>query len=85
MAAETLRHNCGVMGIWNDDNAAELVFHGLYSLQHRGQESAGIVSADDGRFYRHFGMGTLTQVFSGPFFPGKKGRQADFFVRCFFY
>ncbi len=77
MAAETLRHNCGVMGIWNDDNAAELVFHGLYSLQHRGQESAGIVSADDGRFYRHFGMGTLTQVFSGPDTLQKlKGRSA---------
>ncbi len=66
MACETLRHNCGVMGIWNDDNAAELVYHGLYSLQHRGQESAGIVSSDNGRFYRHFGMGTLTQVFRGP-------------------
>jgi amidophosphoribosyltransferase len=77
MACETLRHNCGVMGIWNDDNAAELVYHGLYSLQHRGQESAGIVSADNGRFYRHFGMGTLTQVFSGPDTLAKlKGRSA---------
>lgn len=66
MACETLKHNCGVIGIWDNDNAAELVFHGLYSLQHRGQESAGIVSAENGHFYRHFGMGTLTQVFSSP-------------------
>lgn len=66
MACETLRHHCGVMGVWGDDNAAELVYHGLYSLQHRGQESAGIVSADNDRFHRQIGMGTLAQVFSGP-------------------
>ncbi len=77
MACETLRHNCGVIGIWDNDNAAELVYHGLYSLQHRGQESAGIVTADNGHFYRHYGMGTLTQVFSGPDAIAKlKGRSA---------
>ncbi len=66
MGCETIRHHCGVMAVWGVPNAAELVFHGLYALQHRGQESAGIVSTDGDRFYRHAGMGTLTAVFDSP-------------------
>ncbi|HEB83931.1 MAG TPA: amidophosphoribosyltransferase, partial [Bacteroidetes bacterium] len=66
MALETLRHHCGVMAVWGVEHASEMVFHGLYSLQHRGQESAGIVSSDGEKFYRRLGMGTLTQVFHSP-------------------
>ncbi|MFH0881521.1 MAG: amidophosphoribosyltransferase [bacterium] len=66
MALETLKEYCGVMAVWNAENAAELAYHGLYSLQHRGQESAGIVSTDGDHFYRRLGMGTLTQVFDSP-------------------
>ena len=63
MGLEKIPHHCGVMAVWGDVNAAEMVFHGLYSLQHRGQESSGIVSSDGDRFYRHAGMGVLTHVF----------------------
>jgi len=66
MASETIKEFCGVMGIWNAENAAELVYHGLYALQHRGQESAGIVSTDGEKFRRRLGMGTLSHVFHSP-------------------
>ncbi len=66
MALETLRHHCGVMAVSGQENASEVVFHGLYALQHRGQESSGIISTDGTRFYRRLGMGTLTQVFDDP-------------------
>ncbi|NIS01757.1 MAG: amidophosphoribosyltransferase, partial [Gemmatimonadetes bacterium] len=42
-----MREECGVFAVSGDDAAAELAFLGLYALQHRGQESAGIVSVDD--------------------------------------
>ena len=38
------KHYCGVFGAYGHPNAAELTYYGLYALQHRGQESAGIVS-----------------------------------------
>ncbi len=66
MSAEQLKEYCGVMAVWGNDNAAEMVFHGLYSLQHRGQESAGIVSTDGVNFRHRLGMGVLTTVFDTP-------------------
>ncbi len=42
------KHYCGVFGIFGHPNAAQLTYYGLYALQHRGQESAGIVTCDDG-------------------------------------
>jgi len=63
MGLETLRHHCGVFAIWGVPNAAEMTYHGLYALQHRGQESAGIVSSDGKLFYRRQGMGMVTRVF----------------------
>jgi amidophosphoribosyltransferase len=55
---------CGVMGVSGLSNAAELAYLGLYSLQHRGQESAGIVSVDaEGRARGHRGMGLVQDVF----------------------
>ncbi len=66
MGCETIRHHCGIMAVLGDESAAELVFHGLYALQHRGQESAGIVSADGEHFHRHVGMGVLSHVFDTP-------------------
>ena len=58
-------HECGVFGVYNHPNAAELTYYGLYALQHRGQESAGIVTArDDGKPFRaKRGMGLVGQVF----------------------
>ncbi|MCX6641243.1 MAG: amidophosphoribosyltransferase [bacterium] len=55
---------CGVFGIFGNPHAAELTYLGLYSLQHRGQESAGIVSSDGRNVYRHVGLGLVADVFS---------------------
>src|SRR3954466_10137629 len=59
------KHYCGVFGIYGHPNAAELTYYGLYALQHRGQESAGIVTCDGKQFRTHKGMGLVSQVFSG--------------------
>jgi amidophosphoribosyltransferase len=59
------KHYCGVFGIHGHANAAELTYYGLYALQHRGQESAGIVTSDGREFRAHKGMGLVSQVFSG--------------------
>ena len=56
---------CGIIGISNHPDAARLAYLGLYSLQHRGQESAGIVSVDEAGIARtHRGMGLVSDVFS---------------------
>jgi amidophosphoribosyltransferase len=59
------KHYCGVFGIYGHPNAAELAYYGLYALQHRGQESAGIVTSDGRQFRKHVGMGLVSQVFTG--------------------
>ncbi|MDE3066427.1 MAG: amidophosphoribosyltransferase [Verrucomicrobiota bacterium] len=58
------KHYCGVFGIFGHPNAAELAYYGLYALQHRGQESAGIVTCHEGKFLKHHGMGLVSQVFN---------------------
>ena len=58
------QHYCGVFGIYGHPNAAELTCYGLYALQHRGQESAGIVTSDGKQFRKHIGMGLVSQVFN---------------------
>ena len=60
------KHECGVFGVFGHPNAAELTYYGLYALQHRGQESAGIVSAreESSSFRIRRGMGLVGQVFS---------------------
>jgi amidophosphoribosyltransferase len=58
------KHYCGVFGVFGHPNAAELAYYGLYALQHRGQESAGIVTCHDGKFFKHHGMGLVPQVFN---------------------
>src|SRR4030065_2789975 len=59
------KDECGVFGVFGHPEAANLVYLGLYSLQHRGQESAGIVSPDGTELYSHKGMGLVADVFSG--------------------
>ncbi|MBI5368889.1 MAG: amidophosphoribosyltransferase [Planctomycetes bacterium] len=55
---------CGLFGIVGDPDAVIKTYHGLYSLQHRGQESAGIVASDGTSFNVHKGMGLVADVFS---------------------
>jgi len=58
------RHECGLCGIYHHAEAAKLAYFGLFALQHRGQESAGI-AADDGQTVRlHKAMGLVPDVFS---------------------
>jgi len=57
------KHYCGVFGVYGHPNAAELTYYGLYALQHRGQESAGIVTWDGTQFNECKGMGLVPQVF----------------------
>src|SRR5512133_860135 len=59
------KHYCGVFGVYGHPNASELTYYGLYALQHRGQESAGIVSCDGVQFHKRLGMGLVSQVFRG--------------------
>lgn len=59
-----LREECGVFGIWGAPNAARLAYAGLYSLQHRGQESAGIVATDGEEYRLHRGIGLVSDVFA---------------------
>ncbi len=54
---------CGIFGVYNHSDASELTYLGLYALQHRGQESAGIVSSDGERFYSKIGQGEVQEVF----------------------
>ena len=55
---------CGLYGIWNHAEAANVVYLGLYALQHRGQESAGIASTDGDHFQVEKAMGWVADVFS---------------------
>lgn len=64
MLESAIHDKCGLFGIFGNRRASELTYLGLYSLQHRGQESAGIVSADDKRLYVHKDMGLVADVFS---------------------
>lgn len=58
------REACGVFGVYAPGrDVARLTFFGLYALQHRGQESAGIATSDDERAYVHKGLGLVAQVF----------------------
>lgn len=55
---------CGIFGIFGHPEAANLTYLGLHALQHRGQESAGIVTTDGSQLFRHRAMGHVAEVFS---------------------
>ncbi len=64
MLENLIHEECGVFGIFGARKAAELTYLGLYALQHRGQEGAGIISSDGKRIYEHRGSGEVNEVFS---------------------
>lgn len=70
------KHYCGVFGVYGHPKASELTYYGLFALQHRGQESAGIVSSDGKEFHPHKGMGLVPQVFDAPALQGLVGNIA---------
>jgi amidophosphoribosyltransferase len=62
--SETWREKCGVFGVYAPGtDVARITFYGIYALQHRGQESAGIATADGHRLHVKTGMGLVSQVF----------------------
>ena len=56
--------HCGVVGVFGHEEAAKLAYLGLYALQHRGQESAGIVSSDGHELHTHRAMGEVEEIFT---------------------
>ncbi len=64
MGPDKFREECGVFGIVNHSEAAHMAYLGLYALQHRGQEGAGIVSCNGTLFYTEKGMGLVADLFT---------------------
>lgn len=63
---KSLNEECGVFGIWGHPQAAQVTYFGLHSLQHRGQEGAGIVSNANGSLRGYREKGLLSEVFKNP-------------------
>lgn len=61
---DKFHEECGVFAIYGHPEAANLAYLGLYALQHRGQESAGISSSDRREIYSHKGMGHVADIFT---------------------
>ncbi len=63
---EELHEECGVFGAYagKPENLSSMAYYALYALQHRGQESCGIVVSDDGVFTSHKDLGTVSEVFT---------------------
>jgi amidophosphoribosyltransferase len=72
---------CGVFGVCDSEDAANLTYLGLYALQHRGQESAGIASLDDGQIHVEREMGYVADVFDEARLSRLPGRTAIGHVR----
>ncbi|MGH0034235.1 MAG: amidophosphoribosyltransferase [Myxococcota bacterium] len=79
--ADHFQDECGVFGIYGHDEAAHLTYLGLYALQHRGQESCGIVSSDGREHRAHRAMGLVADLFDENLISKLKGRHAIGHVR----
>jgi amidophosphoribosyltransferase len=78
---DKFHEECGVFGIYNHPEAANLTYLGLYALQHRGQESAGIVASDGQRLRASREMGYVADAFDERALAGLPGRAAIGHVR----
>src|ERR1700737_4623204 len=65
-ADDRFHDECGVFGVFGHEEASKLTYLGLYALQHRGQESAGIVSSDGPELPLHPAMGEVEEIFTPP-------------------
>ena len=82
--SDEIHEECGVIGVYRNDvnkQAAPLVYYGLYALQHRGQESAGIAANHNGVMELKKGLGLAGEVFRGETFEGLPGNIAIGHVR----
>jgi len=78
---EKPREACGLFGIHGHPDAAKLTYFGLYALQHRGQESAGIAVNRETQIAAHKGMGLVPDVFDMPLLEQMRGKNAIGHVR----
>ncbi|KAB2489387.1 amidophosphoribosyltransferase [Priestia endophytica] len=76
-----LNEECGVFGVWGHEKAAELTYYGLHSLQHRGQEGAGIAVSDQETVNIHKDTGLVSEVFQNGQLKDLKGTAAIGHVR----
>ncbi|MBI4358907.1 MAG: amidophosphoribosyltransferase [Candidatus Omnitrophica bacterium] len=81
MSSEGVKDHCGVFGIFGHEKAAELTYLGLFALQHRGEESAGIVASDGKKLYLHRAMGLVGDHFTPDILAKLLGRSAVGHVR----
>ena len=73
---DAFHEECGVFGVYGHPEAANLVYLGLYALQHRGQESAGIVSSNGKALIAHRGMGLVADIFNNEVLERLEGTSA---------
>ena len=78
---DELNEECGVFGVVGHGEAAQLAYYGLHALQHRGQESAGIVTTTGEEFHVHRDLGLVTEVFNSDRLQQLKGEMAIGHVR----
>jgi amidophosphoribosyltransferase len=64
LSSDKFREECGVVAIYGNPEAEKLAYLGLHALQHRGQESAGIVTSDGEHLHQHKSMGTVADIFT---------------------
>ncbi len=75
-ADDHFHDECGVFGVFGHEEASKLTYLGLYALQHRGQESAGIVSSDGAELHLHRAMGEVEEIFTPPVLTNLPGNLA---------
>ncbi len=78
---EEIKDECGIFGIYGNDEASKITYLGLYALQHRGQESCGIASSDTVNVYFHKSLGLVNDVFKENTLSQLKGKNAIGHVR----
>lgn len=80
---DKLKEECGVFGFYNNDdyNTAEMIYYGLFALQHRGEESCGIAINDNGKIIYHKEMGLISEVFNEILLNHLKGKMGIGHVR----
>jgi len=81
VSSDRPKEACGIFAVYGHEEAAKMTYFGLYALQHRGQESAGIVTSDGRQVQEHKAMGLLPDIFNEQILDGLKGDLALGHVR----
>lgn len=79
--SERPREECGIFAVYNHEDAAKMAYFGLYALQHRGQESAGIIVSDGKNVIGHKAMGLVPDIFNEKILDDLRGNIALGHVR----